>query len=118
MEELKIIGKQQTNSKHFNSVDEFNLYYVKHKEELEQMTTQKLNKSFQIEGFRITKTNTRDNTGKRVKGEICLKPAQADKQEQAADPINQRIEQLEAKMKVLTSTVNKIIESINGETSG
>ena len=119
MEDLKIIGSHQTESKHFNSIDEFNIYYVKHKAEMTDMTTQKLNKLFVIDGYRITKKGTRDADGKRVSGEICLKPTHATKLMNDIDDTKQfdsfasRIDQLEAKIKLLTDTVNKIIDHLN-----
>ena len=114
MEELKIIGSHQTESKHFNTIDEFNIYYVKHKEEMTNMTTQKLNKMFTIDGYRITKVGTRDVDGKRVNGEICLKPKLAKSDgDIATKPWQDDIEDIMAKMKVLTDTVNRIIEHLN-----
>lgn len=118
MEDLKIVGKFQIDSKHFRTPDEFNLYYVKHKDEMANMTTQKLNKSFVIDGFRLT----------RIKGEICLKPVHISIDEPTFPTIDDvehlrerirdaqlRIEALEAKNKVLTDTINQIIKSIQGE---
>ena len=117
MEELKIIGSHQTDSKHFNTIDEFNIYYVKHKAEMANMTTQKLNKMFTIDGYRITKVGTRDADGKRVNGEICLKPITKLSKNVDDDgdskPWQEDIDDIMAKMKVLTDTVNRIIEHLN-----
>ena len=116
MEELKIIGSHQTDSKHFNTIDEFNIYYVKHKAEMTNMTTQKLNKMFTIDGYRITKVATRDTDGKRVSGEICLKPIKLMKIDDInvdSKPWQNDIDDIMAKMKVLTDTVNRIIEHLN-----
>lgn len=115
MSELKIIGSVKLESKHFKSVDEFNMYYMKNKDELEEMTTQKLNKLFIIDGYKITKTGTRDETGKRVKGSICLK--KINEENLTVEEINlkfeNKIHELETKIKILTNTVNKLIERIN-----
>ena len=117
MEELKIIGSHQTESKHFNTIDEFNIYYVKHKEEMTNMTTQKLNKMFTIDGYRITKVGTRDADGKQVNGEICLKPvsklSKTNENDSETKPWQDDIEDIMTKMKVLTDTVNRIIEHLN-----
>ncbi len=114
MDELKIIGTIQTTSKHFKTVDEFNLYYVKHKADMEGMTTQKLNKSFTIDGYRITKINTRDADGKRIKGEICLKPIKESNETTTQESTEMlKYEELNEKIQILTETVNKIIEHIN-----
>ena len=61
--DLKIIGPIKKPLKEFESPDEFNLYYHKHKEEMDSETTHSLNKKFKIDGFRITK----------IKGVLCLK---------------------------------------------
>ena len=53
--DLKIIGPIKKPLKDFESPDEFNLYYHKHKEEMDSETTHSLNKKFKIDGFRITK---------------------------------------------------------------
>lgn len=109
MNDLKIIEPIQNNLKHFNSTDEFSIYYSKHKDELDNMTTQKLNKQFTINGYRITKLGTRDSDGKRIKGSICLKKVK-DKNE---DEIKNKIYQLELQVKAITETLNNIIEHIN-----
>ena len=116
MEELKIIEPVKTNLKHFKTTEEFNIYYIKNKEELEEMTTQKLNKLFNIDGYRITKIGTRDKDGKRVKGSICLKKCV----EKDTPDTNLRIEDLEKtvkdlkeQIKILSTTINQIVDTIN-----
>lgn len=93
--DLKIIEPIRKPLKQFDSVEEFNLYYHKHKADMDNETTHLLNKKFKIEGYRITK----------IKGVICLKKDRGDKNKQADDLI-QRLEILEQK-------VNEIIEFIN-----
>ena len=75
---LKIINSNINDSKHFKSIDEFNLFYQNNKEMMNNKTTQWLNKNYSIitdngDVYRITKINTRDNDGKRQCGQICLK---------------------------------------------
>lgn len=53
--QIKIIEPIKEYSKVFNSPDEFNLWYTKNKDEMDNMTTHKLNKLYKIEGYRITK---------------------------------------------------------------
>lgn len=117
MSELKIIGTVQYDSKHFKTTDEFNKYYLKNKEEMEEMTTQKLNKLYTIDGYRITKIGTRDKDGKRIKGSICLKKIPESEENLTIEEINgkfeNKIHDLETKIKVLTNSVNKLIETIN-----
>ena len=116
MEELKIIGKYQTDSKHFKTPEEFNLYYVKHRDEMDNMTTQKLNKSFVIDGFRLT----------RIKGEICLKPMKTlnepppferelEQTRNDVERLESHLNEMSAKIKLLTDTINEIIKTIQGD---
>ena len=61
--DLKIIEPIKNYLKEFKTVDEFNLWYSKNKDEIDSLTTHKLNKMYHIEGYRITK----------IKGKLCLK---------------------------------------------
>ena len=58
--ELKVINEITEEVKNFKSIEEFNLYYQKHKDEMNEQTTQYLNRVYKIvtpEGttYRITK---------------------------------------------------------------
>ena len=53
--DLKVIEPIKNYIKEFNSPVEFNLWYAKHKEEVDVLTTHKLNKMYKIDGYRITK---------------------------------------------------------------
>ena len=61
--DLKIIEPVKTPLKEFDGPDEFNLYYHKHKDEIDSQTTHILNRKYKINGYRITK----------IKGVLCLK---------------------------------------------
>ena len=52
---LKIIEPIRDYLKVFNSADEFNIWYTKNKDEVDSLTTHKLNKLYKIQGYRITK---------------------------------------------------------------
>ena len=58
--------------KEFNTTDEFNAFYSLHKEELDKLTTHKLNKMYYVKGYRITK----------IKGVLMLKRWDNNKNEQ------------------------------------
>ena len=60
---LKIIEPIRDYLKVFNSPDEFNIWFTKNKDEIESLTTHKLNKLYKINGYRITK----------IKGILMLK---------------------------------------------
>jgi hypothetical protein len=59
---LNPIRQQQA----FKTPDEFNIYYIKHKESMDSESTHQLNKKYAIEGYHIGKC--KDKNG------LCLKP--------------------------------------------
>jgi hypothetical protein len=61
--DMKIIEKFQPDTINFETPEEFKEYLSENLEELKEMTTQKLNKQFCINGYRITK----------IKGAISLR---------------------------------------------
>ena len=76
--ELKVINEITEEVKNFKSIEEFNLYYQKHKDEMNEQTTQYLNRVYKIvtpEGttYRITKKNCSKNGTRRIGGDIFLK---------------------------------------------
>ena len=60
---VKIIEPIRSYYKTFKTIDEFNNWYLKNKSEVDEYTTHKLNKMYNVEGYRIT----------RIKGSLCLK---------------------------------------------
>ena len=114
--DLKIIGPIKSPLKEFDSVDEFNIYYHKHKEEMDTETTHSLNKKFKINGYRITK----------IKGVLCLKKDRVVKPDegqmspgseiQEAPCETPTISEIMERIQKLEETVNKIIDVLNGET--
>ena len=106
--DLKFIGPIKSPLKEFDSVDEFNIYYHKHKDEMDTETTHSLNKKFKINGYRITK----------IKGVLCLKKDRVVKPEEdkvLEDP-TPSISEIIERIQKLEETVNKIIDVLNGET--
>ena len=111
--EVMILGSSPNILKSFNSVDEFNLYYSKHKDEMDPLTTQKLNKMFKINGYRITKKDTRDKEGHLQQGIICLKKEVEPKEESKIIILENRINSLESKIKIITDKINDLIDKIS-----
>ncbi len=91
LSELKIIEPIKNYLKEFETVDEFNLYYAKHKDEIDELTTHKLNKMYHINGYRITK----------IKGILMLKKWDSENKTKN-NANNQEIEEIK-------ETVNSII---------
>ena len=55
IEPIEVIEPYNPQIVEFESVDDFNIYYSTHKEEFNNMTTQKLNTKYKIPGYRLTK---------------------------------------------------------------
>ena len=105
--DLKVIEPIKNYIKEFNSPVEFNLWYAKHKDEVDSLTTHKLNKMYHIDGYRITK----------IKGELMLKKdpklKEKEKLEATNDEIHEEINELREEINKIRDAVNKLIEFVN-----
>ena len=59
IEPIEVIEPYNPQIVEFENVDDFNIYYSTHKDEFNNMTTQKLNTKYKIPGYRLTKKATR-----------------------------------------------------------
>ena len=124
-----MIGPIKEYLKMFNGPDEFNLWYAKNKDDIDKLTTHKLNKMYHIDGYRITK----------IKGVLCLKKdmkkheneIETDMQndldlrdpqdkarlqnESIIEDIQNEIEKLKLDIITIKTTINDIVKAINGE---
>ena len=104
---LKIIEPIRDYLKVFNSPDEFNIWYTKNKEEVDTLTTHKLNKMYKINGYRITK----------IKNVLILKKSSETnnvQQQSVNSPlVPEDLQELQEEVKNIKSTVNRIIEYLN-----
>ena len=55
IEPIKVIEPYNPQIVEFENIDDFNIYYNTHKEEFDNMTTQKLNTKYKIPGYILTK---------------------------------------------------------------
>ena len=102
--DLKVIEPIKNYIKEFNSPVEFNLWYAKHKEEVDSLTTHKLNKLYHIEGYRITK----------IKGELMLKVDRKIKEKEGEDEnIHEEINELRDEIAKIKEAYNKLVEYVN-----
>ena len=105
--DLKVIEPIKNYIKEFNSPVEFNLWYDKHKDEVDSLTTHKLNKMYLIKDYRITK----------IKGELMLKKdpklKEKEKLEATNDEIHEEINELREEINKIRDAVNKLIEFVN-----
>ena len=116
---IKIIEPIKQYLKVFNTPDEFNIWYTKNKDEVESLTTHKLNKMYKIEGYRITKiknvlmlkkcsdshTNSQHSSDSPLisspNGDLALKAIPDD------------INELHEEIKNIKSTINQIIQYLD-----
>lgn len=108
--DLKVIEPIKNYLKEFKTVDEFNLWYSKNKEEVDKLTTHKLNKMYKIDGYRITK----------IKGVLMLKKwVEKDEKEivSKASLRTESIEELRNEINEIRNTVNKIISFLQESSS-
>ena len=97
--DLKVIEPIKNYLKEFKTPDEFNLFYQTKKDELNKLTTHKLNKMYHISGYRITK----------IQGEIMLKKWN----EVEKHDLHEQVELLKEDVKKVKDTLNNLIEYIN-----
>ena len=110
---IKIISKYSV-IKEFNSPEEFDKYYLKHKEEINNKTSNQLNKEYKIKDYKITKRNIKIIDNKKV-GDIYLKPIIKNNNENmdnntvsSAEWANE-IQEMKNKINILTESYNEIL---------
>ena len=106
--DLKILEPIKNYLKEFNTPEEFNNFYSLNKDELNKLTTHKLNKMYHIKGYRITK----------IKNELMLKKWDDSKVKSNEEFVSLNdIEEIKEDIKKIKATVNNIIEFINTKLS-
>ena len=115
---IKIISKYSV-IKEFNSPEEFDKYYLKHKEEINNKTSNQLNKEYKIKDYKITKRNIKIIDNKKV-GDIYLKPIIKNNNENIDnnnlinnDSVNNEIQEMKNKINLLTDSYNEILNILN-----
>ena len=105
--EIKIIEPILHYAKEFISPEEFNLYYKIHKDEMDKLTTHKLNKLYHIKNYRITK----------IKGELMLKKFNESlaKSKTADNDTDNDNTDLEKRIEMLEVEYKNDIEQLNDE---
>ena len=112
---LKIIEPIRDYLKVFSSPDEFNIWYTKNKEEVDTLTTHKLNKMYKIEGYRITKIknvlmlkkSTNSNNNQQLANSPLIPSPDGDL---ALKAIPENLQELHDEIKNIKSAVNNIIQ--------
>ena len=109
---IKIISKYSL-IKEFNSPEEFDKYYLKHKEEMNNKTSNQLNKEYKIKDYKITKRNIKIIDNKKI-GDIYLKPIIKNNNNDSVnneniDKLNNEIQEMKNKINLLTESYNEIL---------
>ena len=118
---LKVINEIRDETKIFKTVEEFDIYYSKHKDEMNNHTTQYLNRVYKIDTndgeYRITKKNCKKVDGKITDGEIYLKKVKSKMTRQEArtprvnvddDLITLRFTSIEASVESNKASINQL----------
>ena len=120
---LKIIGKHDIpNVKNFDNLEQFNDYYKLHEDEINKLSTVKLNQMFHIKDYKIArrKDSNEENGNKMLCFQQIFKtqPSTASTAiEEIASHytvINERIKQLELENTKIKQQLVEIIKAING----
>lgn len=115
--EIKILEPILHYAKEFISPEEFNLFYKIHKDEMDKLTTHKLNKLYHIKDYRITK----------IKGELMLKKFNEEAHRKIMMTRNdndddndnaEKITELERRIDIIEAENKNEIERINEEIKG
>ena len=104
---IKVLGGN-FQTKRFDSIEDFNEYYNKHKSDMDAMTTQRLNKLFSIDGYHIVRRSEN----------ICILPLnniQNDKPvrtKELAARINSHEEQISAAVNEVNELKNTVTAQV------
>ena len=122
--DLKVIEPIKNYLKEFKTVDEFNLWYSKNKDEVDKLTTHKLNKMYKIDGYRITKIKgvlmlkKWEGIDEKSTGISNIKELESNlKTAELENFVRSKTLLLESEIKEIKETVNKIITFIQETTS-
>ena len=117
---ITVVGKNSNiNVKNFDTLEEFQNYYNLHKDEVDKMSTIKLNRMFKIKDYKITR-RTIDNAEQKtlcfrqfLKSELETHDEHNDEIENTLTELNDRIKQLELDNTKIKQQLIEIINHIN-----
>ena len=107
-EEIIIYGKNTTiKTKQFDSLDEFNQFYRLHKEEIDELSTVKINRLYHIKDYKITRRKIGNNEDKTLCFQL-IKSKFEDKDDSRIDELENSIKDLNDKIKLIEVENSKI----------
>ena len=120
---ITVVGKNSNfNVKNFDTLDEFQNYYNLHKDEIDKLSTIKLNRMFKIKDHKITRRTIGGNETKTLCFRQLLKSEMEQTAEHSADheientltELNDRIKMLEVDNQKIKKQLIEIINALNG----
>ena len=120
---ITVVGKNSNfNVKNFDTLDEFQNYYNLHKDEIDKLSTIKLNRMFKIKDHKITRRTIDGNETKTLCFRQLLKSEMETHDEHSADneientltELNDRIKMLEVDNQKIKKQLIEIINALNG----
>ena len=101
---MEIVGAPIELKREFKNVDDFKLYYETHRDEFKNKKSNRLNKEYRIVGYKISNAKLDASNG-----EIKLVKVYG----KSKNNIDERINELEHKIKILTDSLAQIIDLVN-----
>ena len=88
-------------ARNFNSMEDFNQYYELHKEEIDAMTTQAINKNYKIPGMHFTKRKNE------------LKALAINEKTDPVEDLRLLLDNTNEEIRIMKVTIKKMIKEIN-----
>ena len=105
---MEIVGAPIELKREFKNIDDFKLYYETHRDEFKNKKSNRLNKEYRIVGYKISNAKLDASNG-----EIKLVKVYG----KSKNNIDERINELEHKIKILTDSLAQIIDLVNSNTN-
>ena len=115
-EQIRIYGKDITfRVKNFDSLDEFNQYYNLHKNEIDELSTNRLNKIYHIQEYKITRRKLNNNEEKQLCFQL-IKPNTPRNEivESVENDFQKQIDELKFEVSKIKQQVIEIVKVLNG----
>ena len=116
-EQIRIYGKDITFSiKNFDSLDEFNQYYNLHKSEIDELSTNRLNKIYHIKDYKITRRKLNNNEDKQLCFQLMKPnlPKETNESTTTTNALQKQIEELKYEVSKIKQQVIEIVKVFNG----
>ena len=116
-EQIRIYGKDITFSvKNFDSLDEFNQYYNLHKSEIDELSTNRLNKIYHIKDYKITRRKLNNNEEKQLCFQLIKPnlPKETNESTTTTNALQKQIDEIKYEVSKIKQQVIEIVKVFNG----